>query len=125
MLLRIIFILEKVANAIYNMTWSVGCFLVVCYLHISTLKHFKIELKHIGSFPENGLEICDSLSFRNNFEYTLEASKSLRQKPGDSTMTYLNKGQFYPVTLKDVSSNEGIHHPISKVRVSSAFSSVL
>lgn len=65
------------------------------------------------------------LSFRNNFEYTLEASKSLRQKPGDSTMTYLNKGQFYPVTLKEVSSNEGIHHPISKVRVSSAFSSVL
>lgn len=58
--------------------------------------------------------------FRNNFEYTLEASKSLRQKPGDSTMTYLNKGQFYPVTLKEVSSSEGIHHPISKVRVSPA-----
>ncbi|XP_057643514.1 grainyhead-like protein 1 homolog isoform X1 [Chionomys nivalis] len=52
----------------------------------------------------------------NNFEYTLEASKSLRQKQGDSTMTYLNKGQFYPVTLKEVSSSEGVHHPISKVR---------
>ncbi|KAH0518535.1 Grainyhead-like protein 1-like protein [Microtus ochrogaster] len=52
----------------------------------------------------------------NNFEYTLEASKSLRQKQGDSTMTYLNKGQFYPVTLKEVSISEGIHHPISKVR---------
>ena len=35
-------------------------------------------------------------------------------------MTYLNKGQFYPVTLKEVSSSEGIHHPISKVRVSPA-----
>lgn len=58
------------------------------------------------------------LSPRNNFEYTLEASKSLRQKPGDSTMTYLNKGQFYPITLKEVSSSEGVHHPISKVRVS-------
>ncbi|XP_073424312.1 grainyhead-like protein 1 homolog isoform X2 [Dendrobates tinctorius] len=52
----------------------------------------------------------------NNFEYTLEASKSLRPKPGDSTMTYLNKGQFYPITLKEVGSNKGIHHPISKVR---------
>lgn len=62
---------------------------------------------------------------RNNFEYTLEASKSLRQKPGDSTMTYLNKGQFYPVTLKEVTSGEGIHRPISKVRVSSALGSVL
>ncbi|NWS31178.1 GRHL1 protein, partial [Polioptila caerulea] len=59
--------------------------------------------------------VFDSLS-GNNFEYTLEASKSLRQKPGDSTMTYLNKGQFYPITLKEVSSTEGIHHPISKVR---------
>lgn len=37
-------------------------------------------------------------------------------------MTYLNKGQFYPVTLKEGSSNEGIHHPISKVRVSSLLS---
>lgn len=92
----------------------------VCYLHPSTLKHFRIELKHVGSFQEGGLEICDFLFFRNNFEYTLEASKSLRQKPGDNTMTYLNKGQFYPVTLKEVSSSEGIHHPISKVRVSSA-----
>ncbi|XP_018415512.1 PREDICTED: grainyhead-like protein 1 homolog isoform X2 [Nanorana parkeri] len=52
----------------------------------------------------------------NNFEYTLEASKSLRPKPGDSTMTYLNKGQFYPITLKETGSNKGIHHPISKVR---------
>ncbi|XP_040849854.1 grainyhead-like protein 1 homolog [Ochotona curzoniae] len=52
----------------------------------------------------------------NNFEYTLEASKSLRQKPGDSTMTYLNKGQFYPITLKEVSSSDGIQHPINKVR---------
>ncbi|KAJ8789920.1 hypothetical protein J1605_021618 [Eschrichtius robustus] len=59
--------------------------------------------------------VFDSVS-GNNFEYTLEASKSLRQKPGDSTMTYLNKGQFYPVTLKEVGSSEGIHHPISKVR---------
>lgn len=40
-------------------------------------------------------------------------------------MTYLNKGQFYPVTLKEVSSNEGIHHPISKVRVSPRASSPL
>nr|XP_009940354.1 PREDICTED: grainyhead-like protein 1 homolog [Opisthocomus hoazin] len=59
--------------------------------------------------------VFDNIS-GNNFEYTLEASKSLRQKPGDSTMTYLNKGQFYPITLKEVSSSEGIHHPISKVR---------
>lgn len=53
---------------------------------------------------------------RNNFEYTLEASKSLRQKTGDGTMTYLNKGQFYPITLREI-DNKGLQQPITKVRV--------
>lgn len=57
-----------------------------------------------------------SSCFRNNFEYTLEASKSLRQKTGDGTMTYLNKGQFYPITLREV-DNKGMQQPITKVRV--------
>ncbi|XP_072546586.1 grainyhead-like protein 1 homolog isoform X2 [Salminus brasiliensis] len=52
----------------------------------------------------------------NNFEYTLEASKSLRQKSGDGTMTYLNKGQFYPITLKETDNSKVMHHPICKVR---------
>ncbi|XP_017568904.1 grainyhead-like protein 1 homolog isoform X2 [Pygocentrus nattereri] len=52
----------------------------------------------------------------NNFEYTLEASKSLRQKSGDGTMTYLNKGQFYPITLKETDNSKVLHHPICKVR---------
>ncbi|XP_023663946.1 grainyhead-like protein 1 homolog isoform X2 [Paramormyrops kingsleyae] len=53
----------------------------------------------------------------NNFEYTLEASKSLRQKSGDGTMTYLNKGQFYPISLRETDNNSKVlHHPISKVR---------
>nr|XP_015825473.2 grainyhead-like protein 1 homolog isoform X1 [Nothobranchius furzeri] len=51
----------------------------------------------------------------SNFEYSLEASKSLRQKTGDGTMTYLNKGQFYPITLREV-DNKGIQQPITKVR---------
>uniref|UniRef100_UPI00398EDB5F grainyhead-like protein 1 homolog n=1 Tax=Pristiophorus japonicus TaxID=55135 RepID=UPI00398EDB5F len=53
---------------------------------------------------------------RNTFEYVLEASKSLKQKTGDGTMTYLNKGQFYPITLKEMGPNKEIHHPVSKVR---------
>uniref|UniRef100_A0A3P9Q1D9 Grainyhead-like transcription factor 1 n=1 Tax=Poecilia reticulata TaxID=8081 RepID=A0A3P9Q1D9_POERE len=51
----------------------------------------------------------------SNFEYSLEASKSLRQKTGDGTMTYLNKGQFYPITLREV-DNKSIQQPITKVR---------
>lgn len=57
-----------------------------------------------------------SLPCRNNFEYTLEASKSLRQKTGDGTMTYLNKGQFYPITLREI-DNKTMQQPITKVRV--------
>lgn len=61
---------------------------------------------------------CFSLlpHFRNNFEYTLEASKSLRQKSGDGTMTYLNKGQFYPITLREA-DHKAMQQPITKVRV--------
>ncbi|KAL6105595.1 grhl1 [Pungitius sinensis] len=51
----------------------------------------------------------------SNFEYTLEASKSLRQKTGDGTMTYLNKGQFYPITLREA-DHKGMQQPITKVR---------
>ncbi|XP_024271754.1 grainyhead-like protein 1 homolog isoform X2 [Oncorhynchus tshawytscha] len=51
----------------------------------------------------------------NHFEYTLDASKSLRQKTGDGTMTYLNKGQFYPISLREI-DNSKLRHPISKVR---------
>lgn len=65
----------------------------------------------------NRIEMSLSLFFRNNFEYTLEASKSLRQKSGDGTMTYLNKGQFYPITLKETDNSKVLHHPICKVRV--------
>ncbi|KAM3870993.1 grainyhead-like protein 1 homolog [Diretmus argenteus] len=52
----------------------------------------------------------------NNFEYTLEASKSLRQKTGDGTMTYLNKGQFYPISLREIDNSKDMQHPITKVR---------
>lgn len=31
-------------------------------------------------------------------------------------MTYLNKGQFYPITLREV-DNKGMQQPITKVRV--------
>lgn len=31
-------------------------------------------------------------------------------------MTYLNKGQFYPITLREI-DNKGIQQPITKVRV--------
>lgn len=55
----------------------------------------------------------------DSFQYTLDATRSLRQKQGEGPMTYLNKGQFYAVTLNELSANKRLRHPISKVRVSS------
>uniref|UniRef100_A0A8C1S4V7 Grainyhead-like transcription factor 2b n=1 Tax=Cyprinus carpio TaxID=7962 RepID=A0A8C1S4V7_CYPCA len=52
----------------------------------------------------------------DTFQYTLEASRSLRQKQAEGPMTYLNKGQFYAITLNETSANKRLRHPISKVR---------
>uniref|UniRef100_A0A9J7YCM7 Grainyhead-like transcription factor 2b n=2 Tax=Cyprinus carpio TaxID=7962 RepID=A0A9J7YCM7_CYPCA len=52
----------------------------------------------------------------DTFQYTLEASRSLRQKQSEGPMTYLNKGQFYAITLNETSANKRLRHPISKVR---------
>ncbi|GLD59130.1 grainyhead-like protein 2 homolog [Lates japonicus] len=52
----------------------------------------------------------------DSFRYTLDATRSLRQKQGEGPMTYLNKGQFYAVTLNELSVNNRLRHRISKVR---------
>ncbi|XP_029104120.1 grainyhead-like transcription factor 2b isoform X2 [Scleropages formosus] len=52
----------------------------------------------------------------DTFQYTLEATRSLRQKQGEGPMTYLNKGQFYAVSLRETGANKCLRHPISKVR---------
>ncbi|XP_029022639.1 grainyhead-like transcription factor 2b isoform X2 [Betta splendens] len=52
----------------------------------------------------------------DSFQYTLDATRSLRQKQGEGPMTYLNKGQFYAITLNELSANRRLRHPISKVR---------
>ncbi|XP_016355216.1 grainyhead-like protein 2 homolog [Sinocyclocheilus anshuiensis] len=60
--------------------------------------------------------IFDQPEMLDTFQYTLEASRSLRQKQGEGPMTYLNKGQFYAITLNETSANKRLRHPISKVR---------
>ncbi|XP_063040214.1 grainyhead-like protein 1 homolog isoform X2 [Engraulis encrasicolus] len=71
----------------------------------------------MSSIGQDEYSTFDTVSGSNNFEYTLEASKSIRQKSGDGTMTYLNKGQFYPISLREVDNGKMLHqHPITKVR---------
>lgn len=40
-----------------------------------------------------------SCFFSDGFQYSLEASMSLRPRQGEGPMAYLNRGQFYPLTL--------------------------
>ncbi|XP_008938822.1 PREDICTED: grainyhead-like protein 2 homolog, partial [Merops nubicus] len=77
------------------------------------------------TFKEGGTEKYRSVSVgaeeyiyeqTSTFQYTLEATKSLRQKQGEGPMTYLNKGQFYAITLSETGDNKCFRHPISKVR---------
>ncbi|XP_055491274.1 LOW QUALITY PROTEIN: grainyhead-like protein 1 homolog [Leucoraja erinacea] len=79
--------------------------------------------EHVFGFPTDlhiRMPALDAEEYQfdrtSTFEYVLEALKSLKQKTGDGTMTYLNKGQFYPIILKEVSANKDIHHPVSKLR---------
>lgn len=52
----------------------------------------------------------------DKLQYSIEASCSVRQKPGDGPMIYLNRGQFYGITLRNLETSKGVCHPISKLR---------
>ncbi|XP_056150209.1 grainyhead-like protein 1 homolog [Lampris incognitus] len=43
----------------------------------------------------------------SQFEYILEAPQSLRSRSPAGPMSYLNKGQFYPITLREVGGAKG------------------
>ncbi|XP_023807618.1 grainyhead-like protein 3 homolog [Oryzias latipes] len=52
--------------------------------------------------------------FRNEFQFTLGAPAASLHKPGELPMVYLNKGQFYPITLQGGDNNSG--HTATKVK---------
>nr|XP_046255647.1 grainyhead-like protein 2 homolog [Scatophagus argus] len=59
-------------------------------------------------------------SLRNvtdRFRYCLEASMSLRPRQGEGPMAYLNRGQFYTLTLSKTSFTSSFHQPGGAVRV--------
>ncbi|XP_026998910.1 grainyhead-like protein 3 homolog isoform X2 [Tachysurus fulvidraco] len=52
--------------------------------------------------------------YRNDFQFILGAAQASQNKNTEIPMVYLNKGQFYPITLQGVDSSAGI--PCSKVK---------
>uniref|UniRef100_A0A3Q3XCX3 Grh/CP2 DB domain-containing protein n=1 Tax=Mola mola TaxID=94237 RepID=A0A3Q3XCX3_MOLML len=82
--------------------------------NVTTVSHSSYVKDDRQSPPESPYE--EDRDGSDSFQYTLDATRSLRQKQGEGPMTYLNKGQFYAVTLNELSSNKRLRHPISKVR---------
>uniref|UniRef100_A0A8C3VED2 Grainyhead like transcription factor 3 n=1 Tax=Catharus ustulatus TaxID=91951 RepID=A0A8C3VED2_CATUS len=60
------------------------------------------------SFPTDGV--------KSDFEYTLGSPKAIHIKSGDSPMAYLNKGQFYPITLRTAGDSKCLHLSSNKVK---------
>lgn len=63
------------------------------------------------------LFIILSLFNTSDFEYTLGSPKAIHIKSGDSPMAYLNKGQFYPITLRTAGDSKCLHLSSNKVKV--------
>ncbi|XP_039710758.1 grainyhead-like protein 3 homolog [Pteropus medius] len=59
----------------------------------------------------------DYPSPKSDFEYTLGSPKAIHIKSGESPMAYLNKGQFYPVTLRTPAGGKGLALSSNKVKV--------
>lgn len=57
------------------------------------------------------------LSLSQHFEYMLEAPQSIRPKSGSGQMSYLNKGQFYPITLRELGDPTVLPHLNGAFRV--------
>ncbi|XP_060905698.1 grainyhead-like protein 2 homolog isoform X2 [Labrus mixtus] len=66
--------------------------------------------------PSSGVDELHHSQQGDSFQYCLEASMSLRPRQGDGPMAYLNRGQFYALTLSKTSSASSLRQPRGKVR---------
>nr|XP_021323104.1 grainyhead-like protein 3 homolog isoform X3 [Danio rerio] len=81
----------------------------------------EVRIYHIGHNGFGGQTspvYSDSYSspgrYRNDFQFLLGAPQASQHKTTEIPMVYLNKGQFYPITLQGVDSTAGV--PCSKVK---------
>ncbi|XP_012993944.3 grainyhead-like protein 1 homolog [Esox lucius] len=65
--------------------------------------------------PTGGPPYCSDTASQH-FHYLLEAPQSQRSKGGHGQMSYLNKGQFYPITLRERGGPAAPPHLSGRVR---------
>lgn len=82
----------------------------------STYEDAVEEMYH--SSPSSGVDEFRYSLPVDSFQYCLEASMSLRPRQGDGPMAYLNRGQFYTLTLSKASLTSSLRQSRGKVRVS-------
>lgn len=68
--------------------------------------------------PSSGVDEFHCSLPLDRFQYCLEASMSLRPRQGEGPMAYLNRGQFYALTLSKASLSSSLCQPRGKVPVS-------
>ncbi|XP_068425201.1 grainyhead-like transcription factor 2a [Clinocottus analis] len=68
--------------------------------------------------PSSGVDELRRSPPTGSFQYCLEASMSLRPWQGEGPMAYLNRGQFYALTLSKAGFRSAQCQPRGKVRVS-------
>ncbi|KAM9353930.1 grainyhead-like protein 2 homolog isoform 2-T2 [Symphorus nematophorus] len=66
--------------------------------------------------PSSGAEEFHHSPPVDSFQYCLEASMSLRPRQGEGPMAYLNRGQFYTLTLSKNALSSPLRQPRGKVR---------
>ncbi|XP_029114511.1 grainyhead-like protein 3 homolog [Scleropages formosus] len=54
--------------------------------------------------------------YRNEFQFILGAPPAFQHKSSEIPMVYLNKGQFYPITLQGVGAESAAGHSCTKVK---------
>ncbi|XP_008322329.1 grainyhead-like protein 2 homolog isoform X2 [Cynoglossus semilaevis] len=79
----------------------------------STYEHTEERHMYSRSPSSGGEDFHHSPQLSDTFQYSLEASMSLR--PGEGPMAYLNRGQFYPLTLSQTGFNTSLQQHEGKV----------
>ena len=79
---------------------------------LCVFKNAFIVTRHQGCMMTKNI-----LSLSQHFEYMLEAPQSIRPKSGSGQMSYLNKGQFYPITLRELGGPTVLPHLNGAFRV--------
>ncbi|KAK5892973.1 hypothetical protein CesoFtcFv8_013313 [Champsocephalus esox] len=74
-----------------------------------------VEGEMYNRSPSSGDEFHYSTP-TDDFQYCVEASMSLRPRQGEGPMAYMNRGQFYALTLSKANCKSSINQPKGKVR---------